>query len=164
MRKSWDTKWLEMAKSIAEMSTCARRDVGCVIVDENNHLAAMGYNGVAPGQLHCRADRVKNAYDGYVQCEGVGAPSGTNLDSCRATHAEQNALLRCGTIYTLATCYLTVSPCLSCIKLLMGTSVRRIVFLQEYAHQQARILWTTSVYTQHTTGRQFQRTWELKAL
>ena len=160
MRKSWDSKWLEIAASIAEMSTCTRRDVGCVVVDENNHLAAIGCNGVAPGQPHCRSDRVNEPVDLAVTCLGASALSGTGLDSCAATHAEQNALLRCANIFSLAACFTTVSPCVSCTKLLLSTSIRRIVFLEEYAQPAAKILWEASVYTQRSTGRRFQRTWE----
>lgn len=68
--------------------------------------------------------------------------SGTALDACEAIHAEQNALLQCRDVFSIETCYVTVSPCVTCVKLLMNTACRRIVFAAPYAHDDAsRTLW-----------------------
>lgn len=75
-------------------------------------------------------------------CLGAGAASGTQLDACEAIHAEQNAIAKCRDTWAIYTCYVTVSPCVSCVKMLMNTSCMRIVFREPYVHQQARDLWT----------------------
>lgn len=77
-------------------------------------------------------------------CEGATASSGTNLDGCQAIHAEQNALLQCKNIYEIDTCYVTTSPCMTCVKLLLNTSCQRIIFVEEYPHTEARKLWEGS--------------------
>lgn len=77
-------------------------------------------------------------------CPGHDSPSGTNLDACQAIHAEQNALLQCKDIYDIETCYCTASPCMTCTKLLLNTSCKRIVFFSEYPAPGAKDLWISS--------------------
>lgn len=74
-------------------------------------------------------------------CPGAFSPSGTNLDSCEAIHAEQNALLQCRDVREIHTCFCTASPCITCTKLMLSTGCMRIVFLEEYPHPAARALW-----------------------
>jgi dCMP deaminase len=143
-RPSRDQLYMDMAKLVAQRTTCLRRAVGCVLVNKRGHVLATGYNGVAAGQPHC------NQHDpfeptGYPHaCAGHDAPSGTNLDACQAIHAGQNALLQCRDIYEIDTCYCTASPCMTCTKLLLNTSCQRIVFAEEYPHNEAGELWTKS--------------------
>lgn len=70
-------------------------------------------------------------------CAGAHSPSGTNLDGCEALHAEWNALSQCSQKWDLIACYVTHSPCMTCTKLLLNTGVQRIVFINEYAHNEA---------------------------
>ena len=143
-RPSREKYFIRMAKLVATRSTCLRRSVGCVLVNARGHVLATGYNGVAAGVPHC------NEYDpfgevGYpLACEGAFATSGTNLDACQAIHAEQNALLQCHDVFAIDTCYCTASPCLTCVKLLRGTSCRRIIFVEEYPHTKAREMWESA--------------------
>jgi dCMP deaminase len=161
MRKSWDQKWLEIATSISEMSTCSRRDVGCVLVDHYNKLSAIGFNGVPPGFPHCRPDRsLYEIGDEIVTCSAATAPSGSSLESCLATHAEQNALIQCRDVYSLKACYTTASPCIVCVKMLLASSVVRIVYRDEYPHPAARDQWLRHPYYDKKTGTWTARTWE----
>lgn len=77
-------------------------------------------------------------------CSGATSPSGTNLDGCEAIHAEQNALLQCKNVYEIDTVYVSASPCVTCVKLLMNTSAKRVVFSEEYPHNQAKDMWEKS--------------------
>ena len=117
-----DWYFLKMAFLVSERATCARRKVGCVIVNSKNHVVATGYNGVASGQEHC----IDNP------CGGAKFKSGEGLDVCQAIHAEQNALLQCRDVYDIETIYCTVSPCIHCVKLLLNTSVKNIIFGEKY--------------------------------
>lgn len=112
-------------------STCPRRKTGCVLVDKNFHVLSTGYNGVASQMPHC----IDNP------CPGAGLPSGTGLDLCEAIHAEANALIQCKLPQEIHTCYTIASPCINCVKLLMNTSCKRIVFAVEYPHPQSVNLW-----------------------
>lgn len=157
-RPTRDAWGLGLAAVTAQRSTCCRRAVGCVLVDDLGHVFATGYNGVAMGQKHCNEMVVKGTdygpEDAYGlsapgrlvntfphACPGAAAPSGTMLDACQAIHAEQNALLQCRDVRAIHTCYVTVSPCVTCVKLLLNTGCRRIVFTELYPHLAALQLW-----------------------
>lgn len=79
-------------------------------------------------------------------------PSGTGLAACQAIHAEQNALLQCRNITEIEACYCTASPCVHCLRMLLNTSCRRIIFAEEYPHPESKDLWLTSpwrIWTHH---------------
>jgi dCMP deaminase len=136
-RLSRDNWALKLAQVTALRSTCNRRQVGCIILNSRGHVLATGYNGVASGLPHC------NSTDTH-QCPGVGSQSGTNLDGCHAIHAEQNALLQCHDVHEIYAVYTTVSPCITCVKLLMNTSCQKIIFNEDYPHNASRQLWESS--------------------
>lgn len=129
-RPSTDEYFLQMAALVAQRGTCARRQVGCVLVDRNNHVLSTGYNGVCRGAIHC-VDH---------PCAGAHAPSGQALHLCEAIHAEENALIQCRDIDSIWTVYSTASPCVLCMRKLVGTGVQRIVFSQEYPHHESEDL------------------------
>ena len=116
MRLSKDRYFMKIAELVAQRSTCPRRDVGCVIVDNNSYIKATGYNGVPRGYTHCNE-------------ENCGAD---NIDQCLAIHAEQNALLQCENINSVAEIYTTTSPCLTCAKMIANTSVKRVIYKEQY--------------------------------
>lgn len=155
-RPTKDETWLNIAKELSRQSTCLRRAVGCVLIDRYGAILATGWNGVAPNQLHCNEKRIvlhaafavhadsPDRYDTIEyphSCPGATAPSGTSLDSCRAAHAEANAVATCRLPFDIETCYCTSSPCVSCIKSLLRTSCRRVVFLEEYPAPLAKEYW-----------------------
>ena len=121
-----DHYFLQMAELVAQRSTCRRRQVGCVLVNSDNHVVATGYNGVPTHFTHCLD----------VPCEGATAPSGESLEKCLAVHAEQNALLQLRSD-DLLTAYLTVTPCITCAKMLANSRVTRIVANCEYVQSLA---------------------------
>lgn len=53
-------------------------------------------------------------------------------------------MLQCKDVYSIHTCYVTASPCMTCIKLLLNTSCERIVFVEEYPHSAAKELWISA--------------------
>ena len=116
-----DEYFLQMAELVAERSTCRRRKVGCVLVDSNNHVVATGYNGVPTHFPHCLDS----------PCEGASSPSGKDLDKCLAVHAEQNALLQLRSNDSL-TAYITVSPCITCAKMIANSKISRLVSRESY--------------------------------
>jgi len=121
-RESKNQYFLKIAQLVATRATCARRSVGCVIVNKYNHIKATGYNGVPKNYNHCLDS----------PCGGQGEKSSKNLDLCMATHAEQNALLQCENVMDIETLYCTVSPCITCAKLIANTSCNKVVYSNEY--------------------------------
>ena len=147
-RVSWDRYFMNLAVQAATRSTCPRKSVGAIVVRDKAILAT-GYNGRPRGFRHCS--------EGWP-CSGVGLPSGTGLDACEAIHAEANALLQCGDVNQVVACYVTCSPCISCVKLLLNTSCRRIIFAERYAHDEtAQELWARD----QANGLCSTRDWQL---
>lgn len=135
MRPSRDNTFLEIASVMARRGTCCRRQVGAVLVNKRGHVLATGYNGPAAGQPHCIDE----------PCPGAHYPSGEGLDKCVALHAEANALLQCRDVYDIHAAYVTHSPCVHCVKLLMNTSCKEIIFANRYAHDsESMLLWESS--------------------
>lgn len=128
LRPSTDEYFLEMATLVAKRGTCARRQVGCVLVNLSNHVLATGYNGVCKGASHCTE----------FPCPGAKAPSGHLLHLCEAIHAEENALIQCRNVGEIHAVYTTASPCVLCMRKLVGTGVKRIVFREEYPHYESQ--------------------------
>ncbi len=131
-RPTLEKTFMDIAKTLSQRTTCGRRKVGCVLVNDRSHIIATGYNGVARGQDHC-VDK---------PCPGADLPSGQGHDVCEAIHAEQNALLQCGNVYSISKCFTTTAPCVACVKLLLNTSCTYIFFEEAYVvHCEARKLW-----------------------
>lgn len=139
-RPSFDSWALALAFLVAQRSTCLRRAVGCVLVNAKGHVLATGYNGVVRGAHHCNEESVVSGIYPFA-CPGAHAASGTALEACDAVHAEANALLQCRDVDQIEACYATVSPCVHCVKLLLNTSCRRVVFKEPYPHEHAGELW-----------------------
>lgn len=131
MRPDKDLYFMTITEAVALRASCTRRSVGCVLVDEHYHILSTGYNGPASGLNDCQ--------NGL--CARDQAPSGQGLDKCEAIHAEQNALLQCPNTKAIYTAYVSASPCITCLKLLMNTSCQRIVFLEAYPHPKSEEQW-----------------------
>jgi dCMP deaminase len=114
--------FIEIAHSLAKLSTCSRRGVGCVLTNMHNHIIATGYNGVGRGLVHCTE----------VPCNGATYTSGQGLAKCEAIHAEQNALMQCANVKDIYKAYITCSPCMHCAKLFLNTGVKEIIYSEIY--------------------------------
>ena len=130
-RPTVEEYFMQLAFLVRTRGSCMRRQVGCVLVNKHNHIIATGYNGRPSGFVECIDE----------PCTGADAPSGQGLDTCEAIHAEQNALLQCHDVQEITTAYCTTSPCISCVKLLLNTSCKTIVFAEQYPHDQSKTMW-----------------------
>jgi len=126
-RPGWDEYFMNIAQVVASRSNCTRRHVGAVVV-RDNHILATGYNGTPRG--------VKNCFEGGCpRCAGE-VKSGTKLEECLCTHAEQNAICQAalyGHALEGGTIYVTLSPCLTCAKLIVNAGIKEVVYGGDYA-------------------------------
>ncbi len=78
--------YLNIAKSVADRSTCLRKKSGAVIVN-NDEIIATGYSGAPRGRDNCidLGFCSKKKYFPDVRHAGY--------DACRSVHAEQNAII-----------------------------------------------------------------------
>lgn len=140
--RSWDQTWAAVADAIAARSHCSARQVGAVVVSEDNASHWVGYNG-PPASL---VESVKAAL-GLPDAKGCGfyCPQGQvasgrplvrggqlerdeSWSGCPSVHAEVNALMKSdpqrrsgGTAYT------TAAPCWKCALAIANSGVRRLV-------------------------------------
>ena len=126
-RPSWHQYFLTITRNVAERSTCTRAKVGAVIVRDKNILAT-GYNGAPAGMPHC--------LDVGCLIYASRTPSGENEENCfRTIHAEINAIAQAaknGASIRDADIYITHTPCIHCVKVLINTGIRRIFYEREY--------------------------------
>ena len=126
VRPSWDHYFMKIAMLVSERSTCLRHHVGAIIT-KDKRIITSGYNGAPAGardslQLGCLRDQMR-------------IPSGTRAEICRATHAEQNAIIQSG-LYGMTTeggtMYCTHSPCYLCAKMVANARLKRFVTYKKY--------------------------------
>ena len=126
-RPSWDQYFMTITRQVAERSTCTRAKVGAVIVRDKNILAT-GYNGSPAGKPHC--------LDVGCLVYKSTTPTGEVEDNCfRTIHAEINAIAQAaknGHAIADADVYITHTPCIHGLKVLVNTGIKRILYERPY--------------------------------
>lgn len=129
MRPTWDEYFMNIVELVKERSTCLRRKVGALIVKDKRILTT-GYNGAPAGCVHC-------SEVGCIRQE-LNIPSGERHELCRASHAEQNAIVQAanyGVSIKGGTIYVTAQPCVICSKLIINAGISRVVYTGDYPDQ-----------------------------
>jgi deoxycytidylate deaminase len=132
VRPSWDEYFMKLAALVAERSTCLRHNIGAIIV-RDKRLIASGYNGSAKGMPNCIE----------VGClkDELGIKTGTGHETCRAVHAEQNAIIQ-GATHGISvegtTMYCTHTPCTLCARMIVNAGIVRVVSYHDYSDESAR--------------------------
>jgi dCMP deaminase len=111
----YDIAYLKMATEWSQLSHAKRKQVGCLVVRENQ-IISDGYNGTPTG------------FDN--DCEDENGDTHWYV-----LHSEANAILKCakyGDSCDGATIYQTHSPCKECSKLIYQSGIKRLVYVEEY--------------------------------
>lgn len=120
LRPTEESVFIHMALMIADRSTCLRKKVAAVFTDpEMRRVYCFGYNG--------------NVAGGPNQCDSLDA------GACGCTHAEINALTKSVMSLDGATCFVTLSPCLACAKVLINRGIKRVVYYETYRNAATSI-------------------------
>ncbi|MGB2986947.1 MAG: deaminase [Phycisphaerae bacterium] len=153
---------MAMAYAASQRSSCNKRKVGAVIVDENSNVVSSGFNEVPEPGRDCVAVYRKCYRD--WKCERFFKSLSTRyeslqgeeeevqklfrsefkiLDLCRALHAEELAILnfaKNGRSTPLAKCtlYTTTYPCRMCANKIVSVGIKRIVYLEPYPDPEAK--------------------------
>ena len=125
-RPGWDEYFMRIAQIAALRSNCMKRKVAAVLV-KDRRIISTGYNGTPRGVANCNEG-------GCPRCNSL-ADSGTRLDECLCSHAEENAIVQAayhGTSVKGATVYSTCSPCLICTKMIINAGITRVVYNLDY--------------------------------
>jgi dCMP deaminase len=126
IRPTWHEYFLMLAKLAATRSTCLSFPVGAVIV-RDRQLLATGYNGPPSKSAHCT--ELGYCYEGLSQC------SASKVLPSRAVHAEANAIAQAaknGISTAGASIYVTLEPCLSCLKLIISAGIGEVFYETPY--------------------------------
>ncbi len=142
IRPGWDEYFARVVEDISLRSTCYRRQIGALIVNEDREIVASGYNGNVRGYPHC--DQI-----GCIK-EEMGFKSGEGHDWCTAVHAEQNALLQGGKDSRRSTMYVNAFPCKICARLIVNAGIQKVVISGEYTDKDGlKILENTGIEVKH---------------
>jgi dCMP deaminase len=127
-RPGWDAYFLNIAKVVAERSSCLRNHVGAVIVRDKD-IISTGYNGSPQYQKNCLEI-------GYCYRNKNNILSGTQLERCRAvgSHAESNAIslaARNGHSTNNSTIYIVGhnNICNQCRALISNANISKVILL-----------------------------------
>jgi len=113
-RPSWDSIWMDMAKTIARRSHHPTFQVGAIVVSEDNtQVLSIGYNG---------------SYRG-----GPNKPLSEKPGCSGLIHAEINALLKLD--YNnpkKKKMYVTLSPCPDCARAIVNSNIDTVIYAEQY--------------------------------
>ena len=126
-RPSWDDYFMDVANAISKRSTCDRGRSGCVLVRDNQVLAA-GYVASPSGFPHC--DEV-----GHLMKKLIHEDGKITQHCVRTVHAEQNAICQAakrGVAIDGATVYVRMTPCRVCAMLLISCGIKRVYCERRY--------------------------------
>jgi len=123
-RPAWMETFLSIARIWADRSTCSRRQVGAVVV-QNKRIIGQGYNGVPSDKRHCVDGGCPRGQFGYAE---IPKDADYNLYPCFALHAEHNAILQAGLqACEGATIYVTDKPCQQCANLIEHAKIKKVI-------------------------------------
>lgn len=114
-RPSFHAIYMNLARALAERSTCVRLQVGTVITSTDfRKVLAVGYNGNASG-----------------------LPNGCDREepgNCGCLHSEENAVINCDAPrFIEKIVFVTHLPCVQCAKRLINMgNVRQVFYAQDY--------------------------------
>ena len=116
---SWDEYFMAVALLSAQRSKDPHTQVGACIVNDQDRIVGVGYNGLPRG---CSDDDMPWGRDGNF------------LESKYAyvCHAELNAVLNAiSTDLRQCRIYVTLFPCNECVKVIMQSGIREIIYLSD---------------------------------
>jgi dCMP deaminase len=126
-RLGWHEYFMSVAHLISRRATCTRGHIGAVIVRDHNILST-GYNGAPSGLPHCNETNCRIFRSTH--------PDGTVEENCVNTiHAEINAIAQAakhGVSIKDSDIYITASPCIHCLKVLINVGIRTIYYDKPY--------------------------------
>jgi dCMP deaminase len=115
---------MNIARMTSLRSTCPRRSVGAILLDDENRIISTGFNGSKSGEPHCI---------------DVGCLTLDDDHCIRTIHAEQNVIGRARSQGVKMYC--TDTPCLGCLKTIMAHNPGMIIYVWRWYADVARDLY-----------------------
>ena len=123
-KPSFDEIYMDLAENLAKRSHCVKAQVGAVLT-KDTRIVSLGYNGPPAGTHNCDIDFEKD-----------GCPRDSKGSCSLALHAEQNAILYASKNKVSiegSTLYVTLSPCISCARVIYTMGIKKVYYLNSYA-------------------------------
>lgn len=123
-KPSFNEIYMELAGKLALRSHCVKAQVGAVLT-KDTRIISLGYNGPPAGTHNCD-----------LEWPEVGCARDSKGSCSLALHAEQNAILyaaKNNVSMAGATLYVTLSPCISCARVIYTTGIQKVYFRDSYA-------------------------------
>jgi dCMP deaminase len=135
---------MEMAYSVAKLSYAKRRQVGCLIV-KDNQIVSFGYNGTPSGfdneceeddnRFYENPDHALDLIEQGFTCDNGCCHKPNAITKKEVLHAESNALTKIAKS-TLssegADLYTTTAPCFDCAKLIIQSGITKVFYNEGY--------------------------------
>ena len=114
-RIGYDEMYMSIAEIISKRSTAIKKKVGAVIVKDNS-IISYGYNGTPSGFSNMCEDE-----NGKTKPEVLHAESNAISKVSKSTFSSDKATL-----------YVTMSPCIECVKLIIQSGIVKVIFKEYY--------------------------------
>lgn len=125
---SWDEYFIGIAELSAMRSKDPNTQVGCCIVNENNRILSVGYNGFPSG---CNDDEFPWERE---------AESMLDTKYPFVCHAELNAILNSRVSLEGSRLYVTLFPCNECAKAIIQSGIKEVIYVSDkYSDSEATI-------------------------
>ncbi len=106
----WSDRFMELAEHVAQWSKDPSTKVGCVIVDKQNRVVSLGFNGFPRG--------IKDSTLRYMDKE---------TKYLFVAHAERNALDNAPLSVEGCTLYSPLLPCNECAKSIIQKGIKKVI-------------------------------------
>lgn len=113
-RPGWDEYMMNLAEAVKMRSPDHYKVGGVLVSMKNNRIISTGYNSIA-SNLNDDIDWSQRDFINDV-----------------VIHAEMNILLYCESKFEDSVLYITTSPCVSCLKMLSASKIKKIIYKHEY--------------------------------
>lgn len=114
----WDTYFMEIAKLTSRRSKDPCTQVGAVIVNQQHRIVGTGYNGFP------------NNIDDSLLPWGKDSDDPLKNKYLYVCHGEMNAIMNCNSSTNGSTMYVTLHPCVECMKLIIQAGIDKVIFLE----------------------------------
>ena len=115
---NWDETFMLMSNLIAKRSKDPSTQVGACIVNAENVVVGLGYNGFPRG---CHDDKMPWVRDGET----------LDVKYTYVVHAEANAIMNANTSVRGCRMYVSLFPCNECAKVIIQSGIREIVYTSD---------------------------------
>ena len=114
----WDEVFMLMSNLIAKRSKDPSTQVGACIVNDQNVVVGLGYNGFPRG---CHDDRLPWKREGDT----------LDVKYTYVMHAEANAIMNANTSVKKCRMYISLFPCNECAKVIIQSGISEVIYTSD---------------------------------